>query len=281
MKTRASRWQAGGRRPVPDGDAGRRSFLAALAVAAAGTAFFSLRTPPAFGFANLRPEPQAAGKRFTFAQMRYAGGDWDPHPSGPAQFIAELERMTSVEVETGRRDVTSTDPQLFSYPFLYISGHREFTPFTQPEIERLRTWLEAGGTLFADDAAGTPGYGFDRAFRRELARVLPTSPLERLPAEHTVFKAFFLVRTVAGARIVSPFLEGLTIQGRTAVIYSPNDLLGAFARDPLGRWLDPCAPGGDRQRRLAFHLGVNIVMYALCGDYKQDRIHTPFLRQRI
>ena len=141
--------------------------------------------------------------------------------------------------------------------------------------------IVAGGTLVADDSAATPGYGFDAAFRRELIRVLPAERLERLPADHTVFKSFFLVRTVVGARVVSPFLEGVAVQGRTAVILSPNDLLGAFARDPLGRWIDPCLPGGERQRRLAFHLGVNIVMYALCGDYKQDRIHLPFLRQRI
>jgi hypothetical protein len=235
----------------------------------------------AYGFANLKTEQKDVVKRFAFAQLRYVGGDWDPHPSGPVPFIREIERMTSIEVEPERREIALHDPDLFSYPFLYVTGRREFSPFTQPEIERLRTWIEAGGTLLADDAAGTPGYGFDAAFRRELARAVPGSRLERLPADHTVFKAFFLVRTVAGARVVSPFLEGLTIQGRTAVIYSANDLLGAFARDPLGRWVDSCAPGGERQRRLAFHLGVNIVMYALCGDYKQDRIHTPFLRQRI
>ncbi len=259
--------------------ASRRGFLKTLAVG--GVSWFLLRPPEVFGYSNMRPEQKDVVKRFAFAQLRYPGGDWDPHPSGPAELIREIERMTSVEVEPGRRDLTVNDPELFHYPFLYIAGHREFTPFTQAEVDRLRAWIEAGGTLVADDAAGTPGYGFDAAFRRELARVLPAAALERLPADHTVFKSFFLIRTVAGARVVSPFLEGLAIQGRTAVMYSQNDLLGAFARDPLGRWVDPCAPGGERQRRLAFQLAVNIVMYALCGDYKQDRIHMPFLRQRI
>jgi hypothetical protein len=261
--------------------ASRRRFLRSLAGALAGAGLLQLRAAPAFGFADLRSGPKDAVKRFALAQLRYAGGDWDPHPSAAPEFIREIERMTSVEVYPERRDVAVADANLFAYPFLVISGHREFTPFSAPEIERLRTWVEAGGTLFADDAAGTPGAGFDAAFRREINRILPSTALERLPADHTVYKSFFLVRSVAGARLVSPFLEGVTLQGRTAVIYSPNDLLGAFARDPLGRWIDPCAPGGERQRRLAYHLGVNIVLYALCGDYKQDRIHLPFLRQRI
>lgn len=255
----------------------RRSFLAALA----GAVLVSLRPVRALGFAAMRSDGTQAAKRFAFAQLRYPGGGWDPHPAAPAEFMREIERMTSVEAEPARREVAVGDAQLFSLPFLHVSGQRDFPPFTPVEIERLRAWLEAGGTLFADDAAGTPGYGFDAAIRRELARIVPAAPLERLPAEHTVFKSFFLVRTVAGARMVSPFLEGIAIQGRTAVIYSPNDLLGAFARDPLGRWLDPCAPGGERQRRLAFHLGVNIVMYALSGDYKQDKIHLPFLRGKM
>lgn len=280
MKTSASRRRAGGACGPDAGTSGRRRFLAALAVAA-GALLTSRRPAPAFGYSTPDPDRKDSVKRFAFAQLRYRGGDWDPHPSGPAEFIQEVERMTSVDVESERRDLAIGDPQLFYYPFLYACGSRDFTPLTQAEVERLRSWLDAGGTLVADDAACTPGYGFDAAFRRELARVVPSARLERLSAEHTVFKSFFLVRSVAGARVVSPFLEGLSIQGRTAVIYSPNDLLGAFARDPLGRWSDPCLPGGDRQRRLALHLGVNIVMYALCGDYKQDRIHTPFLRQRI
>lgn len=258
----------------------RRRFLGSLLGAAAGAAALAAGPRSVFGFPERRPFPQDVTKRFTFAQLRFAG-DWDPHPSAPAEFIREIERMTSVEVHPERREVTVADPRLFDFPFLYVAGRRDFPPLSPAEVERLRTWIEAGGTLVADDAAATPGYGFDAAFRRELARVLPQAPPERLGADHTIFKSFFLVRTVAGARIASPFLEGSTVQGRTAVVLSPNDLLGAFARDPLGRWIDPCAPGGERQRRLALHLGVNVVMYALCGDYKQDRIHLPFLRQRI
>jgi hypothetical protein len=281
MKTSLSQRRCAGRRGQTPEPTDRRRFLAAIAGAMAGLPLLAWRPAPALGFANMRPGPTEAVKRFSFAQLRYPGGDWDPHPSGPAVFIREIERMTSVEAEPERREITLADPRLFDYPFLYIAGHSEFPPFPETDGRRLRAWIEAGGTLVGDDSAATPGYGFDSAFRRELARVLPAGHLERLPAEHTVFKAFFLVRTVSGARIASPFLEGVTIQGRTAVLYCPNDLLGAFSRDPLGRWLDPCAPGGERQRRLAFHLGVNIVMYALCGDYKQDRIHLPFLRQRM
>ena len=67
----------------------------------------------------------------------------------------------------------------------------------------------------------------------------------------------------------------------TPVIYSPNGIGSAWARDSYGRWLNPVEPGGERQRRLAIQLGVNIIMYTLCSDYKQDRIHLPFLRQKI
>ncbi|HWR97791.1 MAG TPA: DUF4159 domain-containing protein [Candidatus Methanoperedens sp.] len=278
MKTRAA--ERAGRPAAPNtAAAGRRRFLRALAGAAAGLCLAGLRPPSAPAFSNYRLDPRDAVKRFVFAQLRHGGG-WDPYPSAAAEFVRELERMTSVEADPERVDLALEEARLFSLPFLCLSGTRDFPPLDAAESQRLRTWLEAGGTLFADDAAGTPGFGFDAALRRELARALPGARLERLGPDHTVFKSFFLVRTVSGARIVSPFLEGITLQGRTAVVYSPNNLLGAFARDPLGRWVEPCAPGGERQRRLAFHLGVNVVLYALCGDYKQDRIHVPFLRQR-
>ncbi len=220
-------------------------------------------------------------KKFSFAQLVYRKGKWDPDPSAVSQLLHELEATTSVEAFSERVDLKLSSPELFSYPFLYITGVEDFEPFPEPEIKLLRAFLKAGGTLVGDDSAATPGYGFDSAFRREIARVFPDLPLKRLPSEHTIFRSFFLIRGMGGRRIASPFLEGITLQNRTAVVYCPNALGAAWAKDTLGRWVHPCTPGGERQRRLAFQLGVNLVLYALCDDYKQDRIHLPFLRQKI
>ena len=55
---------------------------------------------------------------------------------------------------------------------------------------------------------------------------------------------------------------------------------GAWARDDFGNYDFPCEPGGEKQRELAFRMGVNFVMYALCLDYKSDQVHVPFIMKR-
>jgi hypothetical protein len=43
----------------------------------------------------------------------------------------------------------------------------------------------------------------------------------------------------------------------------------------------PLVPGEGRQREFAFRAGVNIVMYALTGNYKADQVHIPALLERL
>ena len=57
-------------------------------------------------------------------------------------------------------------------------------------------------------------------------------------------------------------------------------LAGAWARDNFGQWEHEVYPGGDGQRELAFRLGINLAMYALCLDYKTDQVHVPFILRR-
>ena len=41
------------------------------------------------------------------------------------------------------------------------------------------------------------------------------------------------------------------------------------------------SPGGELQREMAFRFGINLVMYALTGNYKTDVVHAPALLQRL
>ncbi len=79
---------------------------------------------------------------------------------------------------------------------------------------------------------------------------------------------------------MNPYLEGITIGRWTPVIYSQNDLAGAWMRDLSGKWMYDCVPGGEPQRALAFKTGINIIVYSLTSDYKKDVIHHPFIKRR-
>ena len=219
--------------------------------------------------------------QFVFAQLKYRGGDWNPHPLAITPLMEELMQRTSVEAPVVRHEVGLSDPDLFSYPFLYMTGKYDFEPFTEEEVERLRRFLSFGGFLLVDDALGQPGYGFDRSLRREMKRILPDKGFTRLPSGHAAMRSFYLLRRIGGMRMIQPYVEGIQIGATTAVVYCQNDLGGAWERDQLGNWANPCTPGGEEQRRDAFHLGINLIVYAMTENYKDDLIHVPFIRRRL
>ena len=219
--------------------------------------------------------------QFVFAQVKYRGGDWNPHPLAVAPLMEELMQRTSVDAPTTRHEIALTDPDLFSYPFLYLTGNYDFESFTQEEIETLRRFLSYGGFLLADDALGQPGYGFDQSLRREMKRIFPDKEFTRLPSSHPAMRSYYLLRKIGGVRMVRPYVEGINIGATTPVVYCQNDLGGAWERDQLGNWLNPCTPGGEEQRRDAFHLGINLILYAMTENYKDDLIHVPFIRRRL
>jgi hypothetical protein len=219
--------------------------------------------------------------QFVFAQVKYRGGDWNPHPLAVTPLMEELMLRTSVEAATVRHEIGLSDPDLFRYPFLYITGKYDFEPFTEAETDNLRLFLSYGGFLLIDDALGQPGYGFDKSMRREMKRVFPDHEFKRLPTGHAALRSYYLIRRMGGMKVVAPYLEGMTVGTSTPVVYCQNNLGGAWERDQLGKWINPCTPGGEQQRREAFHLGVNLILYAMTENYKEDLIHVPFIRKRL
>src|SRR5918992_1517853 len=252
----------------------RRNLIRILFQAALGAGLL-----PAQAWANHPKEKRNV--QFVFAQLKYRGGDWNPHPLSVTPLMEELMARTSVEAAAVRHEVNLTDRDLFTYPFLYITGKYEFEAFTQDEIETLRLFLSFGGFLLIDDGLGQQGYGFDKSVRREMQRVFPGNEFKRLPNGHAALRSYYLLRRIGGVRIVSPTLDGLTVGSSTPVVYCQNNLGGAWERDQLGKWTNACTPGGEEQRRDAFHLGINLILYAMTENYKEDLIHVPFIRKRL
>jgi len=219
------------------------------------------------------------GSRVVLAQVQH-GGSWNPRPSALRRLGWELSRRTSIETATEAVQVRLDRPGLHRTPWLYLAGSGNLPPLSDAERAGLRRYLQHGGFLLVDSADASDGNGFDAAVRRELAKVLPASPLAPIARDHVLWKTFYLLDRQGGRVLVKPWLEGQVLDGRLAVVYSQNDLGGAWARTELGDWEYPCTPGGEAQRETALRTGVNLAMYALCTDYKDDAVHLPFILRR-
>ena len=149
-------------------------------------------------------------------------------------------------------------------------------------IEALRRFLTFGGFLLVDSAEGSTDGAYAGSVRKLISAIFPppAKSLEIIPADHVVYKSFYLLDKPVGRLAIAPAMEGVIRDGRLVCAYIPNDLGGAWARDDFGNYDYPCEPGGEKQRELSFRLGINLVMYTLCLDYKSDQVHVPFIMKR-
>ena len=188
-------------------------------------------------------------------------GDWDPQPSSLASLLKYLAENTTVSVQFKKEDVDLRSIDAFAYPILYMTGHTNFT-FTEAEVNNLRRYLAAGGVLVANACCGRKG--FDEAFRREIARVLPDRKLERIPLDHPLFQSVFPIGEVAYTPLAireqpglnRPTLEGISLENQLRVIYSPYGFVNGWSGAP-----NPYAR--EYAREDALRLGIDIFVYAM------------------
>ncbi|MCC6644612.1 MAG: DUF4159 domain-containing protein [Polyangiaceae bacterium] len=247
-----------------DGRLGRRALLAG---AAAG-----LAAPRALAFGD---EGAFHPRLLLTGTSRLEG----PRARATARWAEDLRRQTSAPSRVTPGTVRADAPQLLAEPFAVWAGEGAIAPLTIREVEGLRKFLLIGGILLVDDAAPEGG-AFGRDARRELARVLPESAVIKLPEKHVVYHSFYLLARPVG-RVEGPdHLDAISLAGTAQVLFSSHDLLGALAREREGTPTYRVEPGGERQRELATRLAVNIAMYVLCSNYKDDQVHAPMLMKR-
>jgi len=220
---------------------------------------------------------------FRIGQLQL-GQSWNPRPTALRRMAWEVDKRTSISVASEPRTISlrAGGARLHETPFLYLAGDREFAMPSESEVEVLRRFLTFGGFLLIDSAEGATGGAFDGSVRQLIETLYPppASGLEIVPRDHVVYRSFYRLEQPVGRLAISPTMDAVMRDGRMIVAYVQNDLGGAWARDSFGHYELPCQPGGEHQREMAFRMGVNLVMYSLCLDYKSDQVHVEYLMRK-
>lgn len=202
-------------------------------------------------FVGAAPPPE-----LTIAQLQYGGGgDWYANPSGLPNLLREIRARTGLRVGERALQVKLTDPNLWTQPYIYMTGHGNVR-FTEEEVQILRRYLASGGFLHADD-----NYGMDESFRREMKRIFPDKDLVELPPSHPIYHVLYdfpqglpKVHQHDGKR---PQGFGIVDEGRVVVYYTYETDLG-------NGWEDASRYNNSPEaREAAFRMGVNIFLFAM------------------
>lgn len=201
-------------------------------------------------------QPLRVSSAFKIARLKYSGGgDWYNDQSAEVNLLRFVKQHTGINVEPTYEFVDVNSEQLFTYPFIFMTGHGNIT-FSDQEVRRLRTYLENGGFLYADD-----DYGMDRAFRREMKKIFPSQDLVELPFSHGIYHCHFefpngVPKTHEHDK-KPPQGFGLFHNGRLVVYYT-------YESNPSDGWTDAEVHNDPPEKREeALRFGTNIVVWAL------------------
>ena len=199
-----------------------------------------------------------------------------------------LNRRTAAEV-AAPMEVDIEHDELIFFPLLYWPVADGGALPSAQAIERVNRYLATGGTILFDtrDQGGRTSFSAQAAQQRlrRLAAGLNIPPLVPVPPDHVLTKSFYLMqefpgRWSGGTLWIEPADDQVN-DGVSSIIVGGNDWAGAWAMDQQGQPLYPCVPGGEPQREQAYRFGVNLVMYALTGNYKTDQVHVPAILERL
>jgi hypothetical protein len=190
------------------------------------------------------------------ARLHYGGGgDWYWGRSSLPNLLQFIKEQTGWPVDLEEHEVKIDDQDLFSYPFLFVTGHGTIR-FTDAEAERLRAYLKAGGFLLINDS-----YGMDKSVREAVASLFPEKKLEEIPYDHPIYHSFFDfpngVPKIHKHDGLPATGWGINIDGRLVLFYDHESDIG-------DGWEDPQVHNDPPDKRLeALKMGLNIVAYSM------------------
>ena len=159
--------------------------------------------------------------------------------------------------------------ELSFYPLLYWPVASGAAPSTAA-AEAVNTFMRDGGIVVIDTRGNA-------AALKTAAQGLIIPPITPLTTDHVLSRSFYLLSDYPGLSDGAPVWvqrdQDRSNDDVSPVVIGDNDWAAA--------WASTSDQGSVRQRTLAFRFGVNLVMYALTGNYKGDQVHVPHILERL
>ena len=243
--------------------------------------------------AHADPPPPAAALTSRLGYVRTGDAAVDEvSRAGLVGLSAYVRARTAATLDEPDGVTPGTD-DLSLYPLLYWPVTPGAAPPGAPALTALNLFMAHGGILVIDTRDGGSGAGMAdgaQAALRALAKpvdgvALNVPPLMEVSSQHVLARAFYLLRDYPGRYAGGPVWvardEDRSNDGVSPIVIGGHDWAAAWAVDDQGQFPYATLPGGERQRTLAYRFGVNLVVYALTGNYKSDQVHIPQLLQRL
>lgn len=195
----------------------------------------------------------ARGEALRVAMLEFGG--IEPDPCFSAGFLEAFALETGMEVEAGYARVALEDGPVYGFPFAVAAGEGFFEMSAQ-EREALRGWLRDGGFLLASASCSNPAWG--ASMRAALDGLFEGARLEPIPMSHELFRSLHEIGDLPlPGRPEGASLLGLSLDGRLAVVFSPDGLNDAIAH------AGGCCCCGGTQVGNARFVNANALAYAL------------------
>lgn len=200
-----------------------------------------------------------SGQSLKIAKLKYGGGgDWYANKTALSNLIKYCNQNLNTTIQSEEDVVEVGSPDLFTYPYVYMTGHGNVV-FTDQQAENLRNYLLAGGFLHIDD-----NYGMDKFIRVEFKKVFPNLDFIELPPSHPIYHQKYdfpnglpKIHEHDG-KPAQGF--GIIEDGRLLVFYSYESDLGNGWEDRV-IYNDP-----EELRQLALKMGANLISYVFTAN---------------